>query len=161
MAGSSTVYLASIDAGNWRECIALQVDASQRGFISSNLFSLAQAKYETCRVPCAIYVNGGSGKETGGDVMVGFAMYNDHPLPEGGFRISRLMIDASQQGNGYGLSAAILVIDKLKQVPSCHEIRLDYHPDNHQAARFWRDLGFVECGRLGDNIELGLKVISC
>lgn len=154
----STVYLSNIHAGNWRECIELDVDTSQRGFVSSNLFSLAQAKYETCRVPCGVYVKNDSCGDSGCEAMVGFAMYNNRSLPEGGFRISRLMIDASQQGRGYGFSAARLVIDKLKQLPLCQEIRLDYHPDNHRAARFWRRLGFVELGRLGDNIELGLKV---
>lgn len=147
---SSEVYLASIDAGNWRECIELDVDTSQQGFVSSNLFSLAQAKYEPCRVPCAIYNRKG--------VMVGFTMYNDQPLAEGGYRISRLMIDAAQQGKGYGRSAARLVIDKLRQVPLCHEVHLDHHPQNHRAARFWRKLGFSECGRLVNNIELRLPL---
>ena len=50
-----TVDLRPVTKENWRECINLKLSADQESFVSSNLFSLAQSKFETCRNPCAIY----------------------------------------------------------------------------------------------------------
>ena len=147
---SSAVQLRDVDSENWREIVELSVDQSQIDFISSNLFSLAQSKFETCRTPSAIYnLNG---------ILVGFAMYNGRPLPDGSYRISRLMIDAKHQGNGYGAAAAKQIVELLSQVSECKEIKLDYHPENKSASVLWRNLGFVECERVGENIELCLQV---
>lgn len=149
---NAEIYLREINSESWRECIELCVDESQSNFVSSNLFSLAQSKFETQRISCAIY--------NSEDVMVGFVMYNDKPLTEGGYRISRLMIDKKHQGRGYGVSAARQVLEILSQISECHEIRLDYHSSNDKAAVLWRGLGFVDCGKLGDNIELCFAACS-
>lgn len=144
------IELRAIDVENWQACIALRIAESQASFVSSNLFSLAQSKFETCRVPCAIY--------NASNEMVGFALYNDQPLPGGSYRISRLMIDEKYQGKGYGVAAATKMIDLLSKVSACDKIFLDHHPNNHQAAALWRNLGFVECGNLGENIQLCLSL---
>jgi diamine N-acetyltransferase len=128
-----SIALRELTRDNWRECIALAVADGQVGFVAPNVFSLAQAKVEPERVPLAIY---------DGDTMVGFVMYNDRPLPDGTFRLSRLMIDRRYQGRGYGRAASEAVIQRLHAVSDCHEILLDYARDNVAAAHLYGSLGF-------------------
>ena len=128
-----SIVLRTLTRDNWRECIALTVAEDQEGFVSPNVYSLAQARAESERVPLAIY---------DGDLMVGFVMYNDRPLPDGTFRLSRLMVDRRYQGRGYGRAAAALVIQRLRAVPNCQEILLDYARENAAAARLYGSLGF-------------------
>ena len=127
------IALREITRDNWRECIALSVAEGQEGFVAPNIYSLAQAKVEPERVPLAIY---------DGDTMVGFVMYNDRPLPDGTFRLSRLMVDQRYQGRGYGRAASVEVIQRLRTIGDCQEILLDYAHDNVAAARLYGSLGF-------------------
>ncbi len=127
------IALREITRDNWRECIALAVAESQERFVAPNVVSLAQAKAEPERIPLAIY---------DGDTMVGFVLYNDRPLPDGAYRLSRLMVDRRYQGRGYGRAASGEVIRRLRAVPNCREILLDYARDNSAAARLYGSLGF-------------------
>lgn len=144
------IELRAVTAGNWRDCVALELDPQQAGYVSSNLFSLAQSRFETCRVPCAIYHRS--------DGLVGFALYNDAPLPDGTYRISRMMIDRAHQGRGHGRRAAMALIERLRGIPDCDAIWLDYAPENDVAARFWERLGFEPRGREGDNVLACLRL---
>jgi len=144
------IELRDVTKENWLECINLKLKPHQDGFISSNLFSLAQSRYEPCRVPCAIYNDQNQ--------MIGFIMYNDEPLEDDGtYRISRLMIDKAYQGNGYGRAAALEAIERLRDVPDCQEIVLNYASDNEAAATFWKSLGFVVFSQY-DNLHLVAKL---
>ena len=131
----STIEFREVNKTNWIECIQLELEENQTGFVSSNLFSLAQSKFEPCRKPFAIYNKSAQ--------MVGFIMFNDCPLDDGSYRISRLMIDKRYQGRGYGRLAAQEAINRLKQIPDCVEILLDFAPENDVAAKLWTSLGFV------------------
>ncbi len=124
----SSIELREVTKKNWLECINLKLGDGQAGFVSSNLFSLAQSKFEPCCVPCAIYNEANE--------MVGFVMDNDSPLDDGTYRLSRMMIDEAHQGKGYGRAAVIEVLDRMKAIPDCHEIILDYVADNEVAAKF-------------------------
>jgi len=147
----SWIELREITSETWLECINLKLKPDQDSFVSSNLFSLAQSKFEPSRVPCAIYSNQNE--------MVGFMMYNDKPLEvDGTYRISRLMIDKAHQGKGYGLAAAVEAINRLRQVSDCQEILLDYTPDNEVAAKFWENLGFIVFGKRNHNLVAKLKL---
>ena len=145
------IELREITRDNWLECINLKVRQQQSSFVSSNLFSLAQSKFEPWRVPCGIYNDQYE--------MVGFIMYNDKPFEDDGtYRISRLMIDEAHQGKGYGRAAALEAIERLKKVPDCQEIILDYVPDNEGAAKLWTSLGFVVFGQHNHNLVAKLKL---
>jgi len=146
---NQNIELREVTKENWLKCIELELDSSQSGYVSTNLFSLAQSKFEPCRVPCAIY--------NSENEMVGFTMYNNGPLDDGTYRISRLMIDKSYQGFGYGRLAALAVIEQMKRIKDCDEILLDYAPDNNAAANLWHSLGFEVSGREGTNILAKLK----
>ena len=144
------IELRDVTKTNWLECIRLELNADQKGFMSSNLYSIAQSKFEPCRVPCAICNTQGT--------MVGFALYNECPLDDGTYRISRLMIDQAYQGHGYGRAAAEAIIARMREIEDCFEILLDYVPSNEAAVRLWRRLGFVDCGREGDNVLAKLNL---
>ena len=128
-----SIALRAITRDNWRECIALAVAEGQEGFVAPNVYSLAQARAEPERVPLAIY---------DGDTMVGFVLYNDRPPPDGTFRLSRLMVDQRYQGRGYGRAASMAVIQRLRTIPDCREILLDYARENVGAAHLYGSLGF-------------------
>lgn len=138
------VELREVTKDNWLECVGLETKTDQQRFVSSNLFSLAQSKFEPSRVPCAIYNQRND--------LVGFTLYNDTPLKDGSYRLSRLMIDKNYQGRGYGRAAAQAVIERLSNVAGCHEIILDYVPENDIAAKLWKELGFVVFSRYGENL---------
>ena len=49
------IVLRPIDAHNWREAIRLGVALEQRSFVASNLYSIAESKFEPEAVPMGIY----------------------------------------------------------------------------------------------------------
>ncbi len=74
--------------------------------------------------------------------MVGFVMYNTQAEADGSYSIYSMMVDARYQGKGYGTTALRLVIERLRQLPRCTIVSLEYDRANEQAARFYRRLGF-------------------
>jgi len=74
--------------------------------------------------------------------MVGFIMYNDRPLDDGTYRISRVMIDHRYQGRGYARASVEQVIQRMRQIPDCQAIVLDYSPHNTAATHLYAALGF-------------------
>ena len=91
--------------------------------------------------------------DEGGDPeLVGFVMYNDSPLDDGTYRLSRVMIDRRYQGRGYGRVAAELVLARMRDIEGCEEVLLDYVAHNEVAAHLWTSMGFVPCGYAGENV---------
>jgi len=134
----SLISLRVITVENWRECVALQVADGQEDFVTPNVLSLAQSKFEVSRVPLAVYAE---------ETMVGFVMYNQRPLKDGSYRLSRLMVDRRYQGHGYGRATVVAVLARMRQIPGCTEILLEYAPTNIAAARLYASLGFEAFGK--------------
>ncbi|MBU0596146.1 GNAT family N-acetyltransferase [Candidatus Bipolaricaulota bacterium] len=130
------VTLREITNDNFIECIRLTVSEDQKNFVATNVYSLAEAKADGVSNPFAIYAD---------DLMVGFIMYDFEPEEDRGY-ISRLMIDARFQGNGYGRAAMQQVIDRFKRIPECKEIQTSYAPANAAAEHLYEDLGFRQTG---------------
>ncbi len=128
-----TVTLREMTKENWRHCIALDPGPTGKAFIPSNLYALAESRFAPSFVPLGIYVEG---------VMVGFVMYNTQPEADGSYSIYSMMVDARYQGKGYGTAALRLVIERLRQLPHCTMVSLEYDRANEQAARFYSRLGF-------------------
>ena len=126
------VMLREITMDNFLECIRLDVAEDQKGFVASNVFSLAEAKVDRVSNPLTIYAD---------DRLVGFIMYDFEPKEDRGY-ISRLMIDARFQGNSYGRAAMSLVVDRLKEIPECREIQTSFEPTNAAAERLYASFGF-------------------
>jgi diamine N-acetyltransferase len=134
------VTLRKVTNDTFRECIGLQVAESQKGFVASNMYSLAEAQADGVSNPRAIYA---------GERMVGFIMYDFEPKEDRGY-ITRLMVDKEHQGNGYGRAAMQQVIDLFKSNPDCAEIYTSIHPENERAKGLYVSLGFELTGEIDD-----------
>ncbi len=130
--------LREINMDNFHVCIRLSVAEDQRGFVASNMYSLAEAKADGVSNPLAIYAD---------ETMVGFTMFwfdAEHNL---GY-IDRLMVDQRYQGQGYGRYAMTEVIRRLKENPGCQRIHISFHPDNQPAESLYYSLGFRRNGEM-------------
>jgi diamine N-acetyltransferase len=143
------IELREINKKNFRECIRLSVAESQRKFVASNMYSLAEAKADGVSNPLAIYAD---------DQMVGFTMYCYEPDSRIGY-IDRLMVGAEYQGQGYGRAAMAEVITRLRNTPGCQKIRTSYEPTNEVAAGLYESLGFRITGEI-DEGEV-VTVLDC
>jgi diamine N-acetyltransferase len=132
------IKLCQVTMENFRECIGLTVAEHQRGFVASNLYSLAEAKADGVSNPLAIYSDG---------VMVGFTMYCFDAETGIGY-IDRLMVAAEHQGRGYGKAAMTEVIRRLRDTPGCVRIRTSFEPSNAVAEGLYHSLGFRKTGEI-------------
>jgi diamine N-acetyltransferase len=135
-----SITLREITMENFRECLRLNVAEDQKGFVASNMYSLAEAKADGVSNPFAIYAD---------EEMVGFIMFDFAPKENRGY-ISRLMVDARFQGKGYGRAAMTEAIDRLKREPGIREIQTSFHPDNAVADALYTSLGFARTGEVVD-----------
>ena len=119
-----TVYLREITAANWKEAIRIDVAPEQKRFVASNIYSVAESKFDSSYVPLGIYNQA--------ETMVGFVMYG---LENGEHWILRLMVAHQYQGRGYGRAAMLKIIRRLRAKHQCQKILTSYKPDNHVAAK--------------------------
>jgi diamine N-acetyltransferase len=134
-----TVTLRDVTRENYEKVGALQLLESQRKYLASNAFSLAQLHFYPDFRPRAIYSD---------EELVGFLMYA--PLTEHGkphdYKIFRFMIDHRHQGNGVGRQALQLALDEIRQNVRVDRIEICYKTDNPVAKDFYTSFGFVESG---------------
>jgi diamine N-acetyltransferase len=138
MKSKQLIELREITMENFREVIKLSVAEHQKGFVASNMYSLAEAKADGVSNPLAIYA---------GDQMVGFTMYCFDPDTGTGY-IDRLMVAADHQGRGYGRAAMMTVINRLRKTPGCRLIRTSFEPTNAVAESLYESLGFRKTGEI-------------
>lgn len=135
------VTLEIITRDTFDAVIALRVAESQQGFVATNLFSLAQAAVIPQYLPRAICADG---------LPMGFVMYG-FDAEEDAFCISRLMIDSSHQGKGYGrLAMALVLADIRTREPKRDVVYISFKPANTAARALYESLGFVPDGRQED-----------
>ena len=134
------ITLREITMENFRECIKLSVAETQKGFVASNMYSLAEAQADGVSQPRAIYA---------GEQMVGFIMYDFEPKEDRGY-ISRLMVAEEHQRNGYGREAMRQVIEEFKRSLACKEIQTAVVPENVAADTLYRSLGFEPTGEMDE-----------
>lgn len=144
------VYLRPINKENWLECANLELAPGQEKFVAQNIYSIAQAKFEPERVALAIYNQN--------DKMVGFVMYNDKPLNDGSFRISRLMIDSEHQGKGYGPQVVKQVIRNLCDVKDCTEVIVEFFASNEIVEKAAKKFGFTIFDESGPEKKAKIKI---
>ena len=147
MKKTKSVKLKEITPQNFRECINLKVADGQEKFVAANLMSIAQAKIYPTANPFAVYAE---------DKMVGFVMYG-YDEDDKRFYLVRLMIDAENQGKGYGKAATWIVIEKMKQIKDCWEIYLSFVPENVNAERLYRSVGFERTGEISEDGEVVMR----
>jgi diamine N-acetyltransferase len=155
------ISLRPVTSSNHREVIELTVAPDQRGFVASNVQSLADAYvWRDAAEPYAVYAD---------DELVGFALL--YPLAEGasedtlppdatlrGYILVRLMIDARFQGRGYGRAALDAIVETVRG-RGLGTVRLSVVPENEQALDFYRRNGFAETGEVeGGEIVLERQI---
>lgn len=140
------ISLRDVTRENFWPCILLK-SMNYKGLhlfeehVTSNAFSLAQAKVEPEWIPKAIYAD---------DQLVGFTMYG-FEMKNSFYFITRLMIDYRHQGKGYGKAAMLLVIEELKNMGT-QEIYTSFVSTNEGAKKLYTSIGFRHTGR---EIEFG------
>lgn len=130
-----SVTLREVDKANWYWVTELRVSDEQKSFVADNSFSLAQAAYNPSFVPLAVYSEG--------DELVGFFMYG-YEASHDRWWIARLMVDAAQQGKGYGRAAMVEGIKIMRERMGDCPIYISYEHDNPVARQLYASLGFVE-----------------
>ncbi|HEX5706371.1 MAG TPA: GNAT family N-acetyltransferase [Pyrinomonadaceae bacterium] len=136
-----TVTFRDVDRENFYRCVKLDVRDDQRGFVATNVFSIAQSKVEPTYITKVVY---------DGDEMVGFVMYGFEP-DDGRHYLGRLMIDKRHQGKGYGRAATVEVIERLRREPECREVFLWVNVKNEGARKLYESLGFEGTGEMHEN----------
>lgn len=135
-----TVTLKPVTRRNWEAVADLTLAPAQRNMVASNLYSLAESKFDSAARPRAIV----AGKQ-----VVGFLMYD---VSRGGRRalIYRFMIDREQQGKGHGRAALAAAIKEIGRLPGMKRIAISYMAGNRVARKFYASFGFREVGRDDD-----------
>jgi diamine N-acetyltransferase len=129
------VRLELVTVRNWKACIALELALDQKNFLPSNLYSIAESQfYEDARSRAIC-------DET--EQVVGYALYG-RDIFTNRWKIFRLMIDKSQQGQGYGEGAMREIIAQISKERDGNEILICYQDGNQVARRLYAKLGFVE-----------------
>ena len=134
------VTLREITPENFKDCINLKVADQQKTFVAPNVTSIAQSKIYPTVEPFAVYAD---------DELVGFVMFG-LDLDDNRYYLVRLMIDEKFQGRGYGKSATLAVIEKMKRVDDCNEIYLSFVPENTGAQRLYESVGFERTGEISE-----------
>ena len=132
------VMFLPITRENFRAVTQLSVAPEQKGLVSENAFSLAQAYAQPECVPLAVSAQG---------ELVGFVMYAlDHA--EGQYWIYRLMIDGRYQKKGYGRAALCAMIERIFKDPAVLWVYISFKPENSRARALYESVGFVSDGRV-------------
>lgn len=135
------IQLHPITKLNWETCISLKVEKDQEKFVASNLYSLAESRFENSFLPLGIYAE---------NQMIGFAMIGKDPA-DGVYWIVRFMIDKGYQGRGYGWEALQIILSYMKSRYDVSPfLLLGVNPDNLQATRLYQKAGFRDTGKIAD-----------
>lgn len=145
------IELREITMENFRQCLELELTETQKGFVASNMFSLAEAKADGVSQPRAIYHDG---------EMVGFVMYW-YDAANGKGWIDRLMVDVKHQGKGYGKAAMQEVMKNLQNERGCLHIQTSYGIGNDIARDLYLSLGFEDTGKTTDDGHENILIFNC
>jgi diamine N-acetyltransferase len=128
------VTLRDVTAGNWRAVARLELDPAQDDLVASNLYSIAESKFDPAARPRAVYA---------GKRVVGFLMYDVSGTEAS---IYRFMIDRRHQGKGYGRAALERALAEIRAIPEVKKVSIGYMPENPVTKSFYASFGFREVG---------------
>jgi diamine N-acetyltransferase len=132
------IKLVPLSRNNWERAAELKPADDQQDYLPSNLFSIAQSKFEPTAELFGVYH---------GTTMVGFAIvctYSGIPW------ITRFMIDREHQDKGLGREALAALIQRYVKKPGVTELRTTISSKNAQAEYLFNNMGFVRTGELDD-----------
>jgi len=138
------VELRTITKENLEEVLNLSVLEDQESFVSSTVYSLAEAyAYRETAFPFAVYAD---------NSIVGFIMLGYYEA-KNQYTLWKFLIDKNHQGKGYGREALIKGIKYLKDRFGIREIYTGVALGNERAKHLYRSIGFKETGLVEDNME--------
>jgi diamine N-acetyltransferase len=134
------VRLENVTARNWSAVARLKLAPEQKDLVASNLYSIAQSKFDPNAHPRAVY----AGKE-----LIGFLMYDVWETKEKTREASiyRFMIDVKHQRKGYGRAALARALDEIRATTGVKKVSIGYMPENAVAKSLYATFGFVEVGK--------------
>lgn len=135
------VELRPLDRSNFRAMLALKVRPGQEVFVAPPAKSIAASyvrqygdQFEYA--PMLI---------CDGTRVVGYVTTACDPNSRDEYWIDDIMIDAAEQGRGYGRAAVCASLRMIvARYPGCRAVRLTCHRDNRVAAALYRSIGFRE-----------------
>ena len=129
------IVLEPVTVDNWKASIALELAPDQQNFVSSNLYSIAEAQFYPDAKSRAIYDEENQ--------LVGYALFGRDVFTQK-WKIFRIMIDKSHQQKGYGKAAMKEIIKTISKESDCNDILICYQDSNQVARRLYASLGFIE-----------------
>ena len=143
------VELKEITKDNFEAVLKLTVAEEQRNFVSSPVYSLAQAwVYKNTAFPFAIYAD---------QVPVGFIMLGYYEEKDQ-YTLWKFMIDERFQRQGYGKKALKLAIDWLVDTFHAKKIYTGAAFQNTVAEKLYRSFGFRRTGE-SDEFQFEMELI--
>jgi diamine N-acetyltransferase len=140
------IKLEDVNSKNWRT--TLKVSEEQKDFVADKTVLLARAyAYREYRSRAFFILND--------KTYVGMGLFYDSP-ERNAYIFSQLFIDEKFQGQGFGKTAAKLVLDEMKKDGKYKKVALCYVEGATVAKKLYEDLGFSETGRDEDEIEMEL-----
>jgi len=142
---SAQVELRPLDRSNVMAMLALRVRPEQERFVASPAKSIAA---------CYVREYGDNFEYTplvicAGQRVVGYVTIMCDPKTGDDYWVDDIMIEASEQGRGYGKSAVVESVKKiLARYPRCRAVQLTCFRGNDLAAAVYRKVGFRVSGRL-------------
>lgn len=146
------VTLEKISSGNVHAVLSLEVSEDQKTtYPRSNAYSIAEGMFTSDGDLVRMRAICSNGKP------IGFMMTSEIPQ-EGAYFLWRMMIDAHDQGKGYGSEAMRLLIKRIEDSRNPKVLLLSHLKANVEAGRFYRGFGFAYTGNdLGDReLEMSL-----
>jgi len=143
------IHLEPITPDNWR--LGLRVRDDQRAFVSDSAGILARAyAYRDSRSQAfVIYAD---------ELPVGMAMYHDWD-EAAAYDFSQLFIDQRYQRRGFGLEAARLILEKMRQDGRYDRVCLCYIDGDDGAKNLYEKLGFRHTGEAWeDEITMEMRL---
>lgn len=138
------IKLSEITTTNFEEVLKLEVSKEQENFVSSTMYSLAQAYvYHKNAYPFAIYAD---------DTLVGFIMFGFYEL-RNQYTLWKFLIDKNHQNKGYGKVALLLGIERMKEKYDVTEMYTGVSLGNYIAENLYKSIGFQSTGL----VENGMK----
>ncbi|MDX8290931.1 GNAT family N-acetyltransferase [Metabacillus indicus] len=139
------IQLHPITKNNWEDCISLKVKGDQVGYVASNLYSLAESKFEPSFLPLGIYGDG---------EMIGFVMIGKDPSDQVDW-ILRYMIGQEHQEKGKGKAALDVILSYMSsRMDASRYLLLGVKPNNLQAKSLYEKAGFFFTGKLEPGEEI-------
>lgn len=134
------VVFRDIDAETFQAVIDMEVHEEQKGFMESNLYSIAECAFEKDFRAKAIYED---------EEAVGFILYYFVKDEPDYVFLHRFMIDKKRQGQGLGKKALLASAELFrKEFPSIECVELMHYPDNEIGASLYEKTGFRPTGEL-------------